>query len=609
MIRRPSTDEGLPANHLMQTTPAAPRPVAVADNFPRLAAATCADAGSVCIIVLLCIGVGAATIRPDNYFLGDDFGLVHHLHDLSLRRFATYFFSDWTEGIYGPGYDELRPLLALTYWLDARLYGPTTVQGYHATNVLLHMLNGLLVFGIARSVAPGQHAVGLLSASLFVLLPSHAQPVAWISGRVDSLAAAFYLGAFLCFIQFRLRQRRTWLAASLGLFVANLYAKQTAITFPVAILAYEIVCWGPGFRELGRRALRSRYAPHLPFWVLTIAYLVLRYVLFGNAVREQLLSPWLVVSFAVRQLFYAAQLVPAPSATSAVTFALAAALTALALAGYVWLLVRRPAVDGALIRRLLFFGPVWYAITIAPMAMTYVSARHLYLTTAGLSIALASVILPDGARDASRARNLRLAAAAVILVLYGTALTSNIRPWIANGVDSGRIASALPAVVRSLPHGSVVFVEIPAAREDRSFWALELPSLLQRRFVPQDHTWFWSWGLPFALQTPFVPEDLYAQFAFVEHPFVYCCPASEWYAAKRDILARLVYSDPSREVTYVGLAPDKPGALVRTTRALSGPALKLRVDAALGASLDARRGDITITKANQVAQILFDAAK
>jgi hypothetical protein len=592
----------------MQTTPAAHRPVAVADNLPRIAARW-ADAASVCIILLLCIGVGAATIRADNFFLGDDLGLVHHLHDLSLRRFASYFFADWTEGIYGAGLDELRPLLALTYWLDAFLYGPTGVAGYHATNVLLHMLNGLLVFGLARSVAPGQQAVSLLAASLFVLLPSHAQPVAWISGRVDSLAAAFYLGAFLCFIQFRLRQRRAWLAASVALFVADLYAKQTAITFSVAILAYEAVFWGPAFRHLGRRALRSRYAPHAPFWVLTIAYLVLRHVLFGNALREQLLSPRLVVSFVIRQPFYAAQLVPAPSATSAVTFALAAAFTAVALAGYVWLLVRRPAVDGALIRRLLFFGPVWYAITIAPMAMTYGSARHLYLTTAGLSIALASLILPDGLRGPSRARNLRIAAATTILVLYGTALTSNIRPWIANGVDSGQITSALSSVVRSLPHGSVVLVDIPAAREDRSFWALELPTLLKRRFLHQDHTWFWSWALPFALQTPFVPEDLYAQFAIVERPSVYCCPATEWYAAKRDILARLVHSDGPREVTYVGLAPDNPGTLVRTARTLSGPALRLQVEAALGASLDARKEDITSTEADQVAQILFDAAR
>ena len=385
----------------------------------------------------------------------------------------------------------------------------------------------------------------------------------------------------------------------------DLYTKQTAVTFPILILAYEAV-WGSGFRDSVRTAIRSRYAPHVPFWLLTIAFLALRHVLFGNALREQLLSPWLVVRFAVRQVFYAAQLVPAPSAASAVTFALAAALMLVVLAGCVWPLVRRPAVDGALIRRVLFFGPVWYAITIAPMAMTYASARHLYLTTAGLSIALASLMLPDGARRASRARTLRLAAAGTVLALYGYALTSNIRPWIANGLESGRFASALPSVLRPLPRGSVVLIGIPSAREDRWFWASALPLILERRFVPEDRTWFWSWGLPFALQTPFVPEDVYAQFAIVERPSVYCCPES-WWTAKRHILTMLLNSARPREVTYVGPAPDEPGTLVRTTRPLSGPALKRQIEVTLGTPIDTR-ADMTWTEANEVAQILFDAA-
>src|SRR5262245_2798321 len=170
---------------------------------------------SSCAIVGLCLVVGLPTIRPDNYFLGDDFGLVHHLHKVPFYRLLSYFVSDWTEGIYGFTLDELRPFLAFTYWLDSRLFGAANAGGYHTTNVLLHTLNGLLVFAIARSVTPGQSAVAVFAASLFVLMPSHTEPVAWISGRVDSVAALFYLGAFLCFVQFRLRDRPAWLVATL----------------------------------------------------------------------------------------------------------------------------------------------------------------------------------------------------------------------------------------------------------------------------------------------------------------------------------------------------------------------------------------------------------
>ena len=75
-------------------------------------------------IVVVCLAVGLPTVRSDNYFLGDDFGLVQHLHDLPAKRFLSYFVSDWTEGIYGYPLDELRPLLAFSYWLDAHVFGP-----------------------------------------------------------------------------------------------------------------------------------------------------------------------------------------------------------------------------------------------------------------------------------------------------------------------------------------------------------------------------------------------------------------------------------------------------------------------------------------------------
>jgi hypothetical protein len=47
--------------------------------------------------VVVCLAVGLPTVRSDNHFLGDDFGLVKHLHDLPAERFLSYFASDSTE--------------------------------------------------------------------------------------------------------------------------------------------------------------------------------------------------------------------------------------------------------------------------------------------------------------------------------------------------------------------------------------------------------------------------------------------------------------------------------------------------------------------------------
>lgn len=354
---------------------------------------------SVVAVVVVCLAVGLPTVRNDNYFLADDFGLVQHLHDLPIQRLVPYFASDWTEGIYGVVLDELRPFLAFSYWFDARLYGATTVSGYHVTNVVLHLLNALLVLAIARSIIPGQPTAALLAAALFALMPSHAEPIAWISGRVDSLASLSHLGAFLCFLRFRLGGRRGWLFGALLAFTCGLFTKQSLVTLPLLLLAFDLL--GPGAALTGVRWQRRLWA-HVPFFLLAGGYLALRHVLFGNAVREDLLTATVIEEFIYRQDRYVRELLPAPNdAPRAIRlFGEVVTVTTLALCGR-WLFLRRRACVDA-VRRVGFFGVAWYGITIAPMVVTYLSARHLYITTAGLSIAMASLILPG---DPGRARS------------------------------------------------------------------------------------------------------------------------------------------------------------------------------------------------------------
>ena len=142
-------------------------------------------------------------------------------------------------------------------------------------------------------------------------MPSHAEPIAWISGRVDSLASLFYLGAFLCFVRFRLGNRRAWLFAALLIFTCGLFAKQSLVTFPLLILAFDLL--GPrsadsaGGRSVGatvaaRAVLRAR-----------ASYLALRHTLFGNAVREDLLTAAAIEEFFFRQNRYVRELLPTPN--------------------------------------------------------------------------------------------------------------------------------------------------------------------------------------------------------------------------------------------------------------------------------------------------------
>jgi hypothetical protein len=576
-------------------------PGSVIRRAARTASAARSDLIACLVVVALCAAVGVPTIRPDNYFLGDDFGLVHHLHDLPLVRFVSYFYSDWTEGIYGAPLDELRPFLAFTYWLDSHLFGAVNVRGYHATNVVLHAVNGLLVWAIVRSVAARHKARALLAASLFALTPSHAEPIAWISGRVDSLAALFYLGAFLCFVRFRLdggassakaspleaegaaRRRGAWLVAALLIFICGLFAKQTLVTFPLLVLAYDVVC-GPSPRRWTRRELLSRYAPHLLFALLVVAYLAFRHALFGNAVREELITPRAFKEFGFRQYFYLASLAPlAGTASSSATVRKTVLLIALGACGLG--LVLRAVQERATIRNVIFFGPAWYVLTIAPMLVSYTSARHLYVTAAGLSIALASLILPERSAEWRLTWAARVGLGVALVWLNGAALARNIVPWIENGLESQRFVATLPSLLQHVPRGSVAIVSVPATLRQR---------------------WFWSWSLPFALEPPFQREDLYGQYRIVERPDVYCCPVDRWKVAKRTALMSLWTNPTSREIAAI--RPTRQGSLWLTIDHVDSEAFREQIERALRKPIESLGSPITEDEAQELALMVLEGS-
>lgn len=527
----------------------------VASSFTRTAWGSCG------VLFVLCLAVGLQTVRSDNYFLGDDFGLVHHLHDIRPQRLLSYFVSDWTEGTYGVVLDELRPFLAFSYWFDARLFG-TNAAGYHATNVILHFLNGLLVLGIARSIAPREPVFALLAASFFVLMPSHAEPIAWISGRVDSLASLFYLGAFLCFVRFRLGTSRLWLLASLLVFACGLFAKQSMVTLPVLLLAFDWL-WLRSMNPTSRWL--DRIWPHALFFALVAGYLALRHALFGNAVRESLLTLDTFKQFILRQDRYARELMPTPNWAPKVMRTAAEVITVGILAVCAWWAFTGRSACRQATRRLLFFGAAWYAITIAPMVVTYLSARHLYITTAGLSIAMATLLLPADLHEDGRRARIRMTMAGILLALYATASIWDVSIWVSSGRDSRRFESAIARTLQTVPRGSIVLVDAPDRYLDG---------------------WFWSWATPYALEPPFTDEDLYKTHRIIDRPWVYCCPGDQWWNARKATVAALLDSAVPQDVTFISFAPEDPEGARVTRRTVDGRALKAKIDEALGTTLD-----------------------
>ncbi len=181
----------------------------------------------------------------------------------------------------------LRPLLKVSYTLNWTSGG---LPGFHIFNTVVHLLCTLLVYALARRMldwrtvgaVSSTHGTALLVALLFAVHPVQTEAVTYISGRSASLMALFYLGALLAHDQALRRSARSgcWQALALLSLVAAVATKETAFTWPVAVLLWDAAA----VRTMRWRALLRRYL----WYGLALAAMAL--VLAGHARYQRLLE-------------------------------------------------------------------------------------------------------------------------------------------------------------------------------------------------------------------------------------------------------------------------------------------------------------------------------
>ncbi|MCH2200340.1 MAG: hypothetical protein MK102_00100 [Fuerstiella sp.] len=136
------------------------------------------------------------------------------------------------------------PLTIGTLLIDHTLWGMQP-SGYHATNVLLHLVNGILVFILTCQLTRNRF-VGWLTAALFLVHPIQIETVAWISSRKGLLSATFILAALIVRLKPVNLATTTdtspkqdlwyiiWLAAAL-------LSKALAVVVPPIVLLYDVL--------------------------------------------------------------------------------------------------------------------------------------------------------------------------------------------------------------------------------------------------------------------------------------------------------------------------------------------------------------------------------
>lgn len=180
------------------------------------------------------------------------------IKDLSWQSIGTIFSSTDYAAIY-------CPLVFLSYAIERHFFD-LRPYGYHATNLVLHLCNCLLVFWFIYLLCRNR-PTALITALLFGVHPLRVESVAWITERKDVLYAFFFLGALICYCARRMRGSAIGYAGVVLFFLLALLSKPTALVLPLVLLLCDY------FR--GEKIDRKNLLSKLPLFAIAFAFLVL----------------------------------------------------------------------------------------------------------------------------------------------------------------------------------------------------------------------------------------------------------------------------------------------------------------------------------------------
>jgi hypothetical protein len=213
-------------------------------------------------------------------FVFDDTAIVQgneSLQGLGSAHLKAIFGQHYWKAVESRG-GLYRPLVMLSYAVNYSVGGEDPT-GYHLVNVLLHAVNGILVFFLLENLF-SRRPLSFLAALLFVLHPIRTEGVASIVGRAESLSTCFALAAWLLYVRHKKSGRHLLLWLSAAVFLLAVLSKESTFAF-VALLPLTDYLLRKG--TLKEEFLnRSAFARYLPFVLATGLTLLLRYWVLGG---------------------------------------------------------------------------------------------------------------------------------------------------------------------------------------------------------------------------------------------------------------------------------------------------------------------------------------
>jgi protein O-mannosyl-transferase len=214
-------------------------------------------------VTLLFTVVGLVIYIPllGNGFLSDDYDSLYRIY---IQKRILYR-------------EFLRPMIDISFYFNFLISG-LSAWSYYIFNIVVHIINALLLFRLASRYVlfskKDQWLFAFWSALLFLIYPFHNESIAWLSGRLSSMACLFAL------ISLIIASERKGKMASI----------MSAIFFLLGLLCYESIIFLPGIiliiQWLKERSVKNLFVQG-GFWFLVACfYLLIRLLLSGEITGE-----------------------------------------------------------------------------------------------------------------------------------------------------------------------------------------------------------------------------------------------------------------------------------------------------------------------------------
>jgi hypothetical protein len=192
-----------------------------------------------------------------------------------------------------------RPVANISFAINYAT-GGLAPTGYRLWNIAVHLLCGLLLFGVVRRTltfpdrraTPSDRSTNLAFAAalLWVVHPLASEPVYYLTQRTESMMALFYLLTDASARTLTSPRKMAWEITAVVACALGMGCKESMVTAPVMIVLYDRIFVFSSFRE----AFRKRR--WLYFW-LAATWLILAGLLSTGPRRRSAgfstgLSPW-----------------------------------------------------------------------------------------------------------------------------------------------------------------------------------------------------------------------------------------------------------------------------------------------------------------------------